>query len=61
MAVGVDHIELNISKKLIAQHLNQVDIITVGILASLEILLGIAISYLIVVDGARFWPYPEEV
>ncbi|HEY53084.1 MAG TPA: hypothetical protein G4N94_06470 [Caldilineae bacterium] len=39
----------------------QVDAATVGLLASLEILLGFAISYLIVVDGARFWPHPEEL
>lgn len=38
----------------------QVDVGTVGLLASLELLLGFAISYLIVVDGARFWPHPEE-
>lgn len=40
------------------QHL-RVDVGTVGLLAGLEILLGFAISYLIVVDGARFWPKPE--
>lgn len=40
------------------QHL-QVDVGTVGLLAGLEILLGFAISYLIVVDGARFWSRPE--
>lgn len=39
----------------------QVTVGTVGLLASLEILLGFAISYLIVVDGARFWPHPEDV
>jgi hypothetical protein len=39
----------------------QVDAATVGLLASLEVLLGFAISYLIVVDGARFWPRPEEL
>ncbi len=38
----------------------QVDVGTVGLLASLEMLLGFAISYLIVVDGARFWPHQEE-
>lgn len=40
------------------QHL-RVDVGTVGLLAGLEILLGFAISYLIVVDGARFWPTSE--
>lgn len=40
------------------QHL-RVDVSTVGLLAGLEILLGFAISYLIVVDGARFWPKAE--
>lgn len=40
------------------QHL-RVDVGTVGLLAGLEILLGFAISYLIVVDGARFWPKAE--
>ncbi|NOZ70971.1 MAG: hypothetical protein GXP38_03495 [Chloroflexi bacterium] len=39
----------------------EVDVATVGLLASLDILLGFAISYLIVVDGARFWPHPEDV
>lgn len=39
----------------------EVDVATVGLLASLEILLGFAISYLIVVDGARSWPHPEDV
>ncbi len=36
------------------------DVNTVALLAGLELLLGFAISYLIVVDGARFWPYPED-
>lgn len=40
------------------QHL-RVDVGTVGLLAGLEILIGFAISYLIVVDGARFWPKSE--
>ncbi len=44
-----------------AIHALQVDVTTVGLLASLELLLGFAIAYLIVVDGARFWPNPEEV
>ncbi|NOZ49195.1 MAG: hypothetical protein GXP37_03990 [Chloroflexi bacterium] len=39
----------------------QVDVDTVGLLASLDILLGFAISYLMVVDGARTWPHPEDV
>jgi hypothetical protein len=39
----------------------EVDVATVGLLASLEILLGFAISYLIVVDGARSWPHTEEM
>ncbi len=39
----------------------QVDPGTVGLLAGLELLLGFAISYLIVVDGARFWLRPEDV
>lgn len=43
-----------------AIHALQVDADTVGLLASIEILLGFAISYLIVVDGARFWPEPED-
>ncbi|NOX63803.1 MAG: hypothetical protein GXP42_17905 [Chloroflexi bacterium] len=41
-------------------HALQVDAATVGLLASLQILLGFAISYLIVVDGARFWLNPED-
>ena len=41
-------------------HALQVDVGTVGLLAAVEILFGFAISYLIVVDGARFWPRPEE-
>jgi hypothetical protein len=43
-----------------AIHALQVDANTVGLLAGLEILLGFAISYLIVVDGARFWRNPED-
>lgn len=43
-----------------AVHALQVDSNTVGLLAGLEILLGFAISYLIVVDGARFWRNPED-
>lgn len=42
------------------QHL-RVDVGTVGLLAGLEILLGFAISYLMIVDGARFWPKPEDM
>ncbi len=38
----------------------QVNEDTVGLLASLDILLGFAISYLIIVDGARTWPHAEE-
>ena len=34
----------------------QVDARMVGLLSGLELLLGFAISYLIVGDGARFWP-----
>lgn len=36
------------------------DVYAVALLAGLELLLGFAISYLIVVDGARFWPQPED-
>lgn len=36
------------------------DVYAVALLAGLELLLGFAISYLIVVDGARFWPHPED-
>lgn len=43
-----------------AIHALQVDASTVGMLVSIELLLGFAISYLIVVDGARFWPNPED-
>ena len=41
-------------------HALQVDAATVGLLGSLQILLGFAISYLIIVDGARFWIDPED-
>ena len=41
-------------------HALQVDADTVGLLASLDILLGFAISYLMIVDGARTWPHPED-
>jgi len=41
-------------------HALQVNVDTVGLIAGMELLLGFAISYLIVVDGARFWPNPEE-
>ncbi len=41
-------------------HALQVNEDTVGLLAGIELLLGFAISYFIVVDGARFWPRPEE-
>ncbi len=41
-------------------HALQTDVDTVGMLAGVELLLGFAISYFIVVDGARFWPRPEE-
>jgi len=43
-----------------AIHALQVSVDVVGLLAGMELLLGFAISYLIVVDGARFWPNPEE-
>jgi hypothetical protein len=43
-----------------AIHALQVSVDVVGLLAGMELLLGFAISYLIVVDGARFWPRPEE-
>jgi len=43
-----------------AIHAWQVSVEVVGLLAGMELLLGFAISYLIVVDGARFWPRPEE-
>lgn len=43
-----------------AIHALQVTAETVGLLAGAELLLGFAISYLIVVDGARFWPRPED-
>ncbi len=43
-----------------AIHALQVNADTVGLMAGAELLLGFAISYLIVVDGARFWPRPEE-
>ena len=43
-----------------AIHALQVSVDVVGLLAGTELLLGFAISYLIVVDGARFWPKPEE-
>jgi hypothetical protein len=43
-----------------AIHALQVTAETVGLIAGAELLLGFAISYLIVVDGARFWPRPEE-
>lgn len=36
------------------------DVYAVALLAGLELLLGFAVSYLIVVDGARFWPQPED-
>ena len=41
-------------------HALQVTADTVGLIAGMELLLGFVISYLIVVDGARFWPRPEE-
>ncbi|RME81286.1 MAG: hypothetical protein D6775_13965 [Caldilineae bacterium] len=44
-----------------AIHALQVEADTVGILAGLQIVLGFGISYLIIVDGARFWPRPEDV
>ncbi len=43
-----------------AIHAWQVSVDVVGLLAGMELLLGFAISYLIVVDGARFWPKPGE-
>lgn len=43
-----------------AIHALQVDAGTVGLLAGVQILLGFVISYLIVVDGARFWPDQEQ-
>ena len=41
-------------------HALQTNVDTVGMMAGVELLLGFAISYFIVVDGARFWPRPEE-
>ncbi|HHB89766.1 MAG TPA: hypothetical protein ENK60_00500 [Anaerolineae bacterium] len=41
-------------------HVLQTDVDTVGMMAGIELLLGFAISYFIIVDGARFWPKPEE-
>jgi len=43
-----------------AIHALQVDAPTVGLLSGLQLLLGFAISYLMIVDSARFWPHPEE-
>lgn len=43
-----------------AIHALQVNVDTVGLIAGMELLLGFAVSYLIVIDGARFWPHPEE-
>lgn len=43
-----------------AIHALEVDANIVGLLASLELLLGFAISYLIVVDGARLWAGEED-
>ena len=38
----------------------QTQVATVGLMAAAELILGFAISYSIVVDGARFWPNAEE-
>ncbi len=38
----------------------QTQVTTVGLMAAAELILGFAISYSIVVDGARSWPYAEE-
>ncbi len=38
----------------------QTQVTTVGLMAAAELILGFAISYSIVVDGARFWPHAEE-
>ncbi len=43
-----------------ALHALQVTVDTVGLMAGMELLLGFAISYFIIVDGARSWPHPEE-
>ena len=43
-----------------ALHALQVTAETVGLMAGMELLLGFAISYFFIVDGARFWPHPEE-
>jgi len=44
----------------LAIHALQVTADTVGLVAGMELLLGLAISYFIIVDGARSWPRPEE-
>ena len=41
-------------------HALQTNVDTVGMMAGVELILGFAISYFIIVDGARFWPRPEE-
>ena len=41
-------------------HALQTDVDMVGMIAGVELILGFAIAYFIVVDGARFWPRPEE-
>ncbi|HEY80409.1 MAG TPA: hypothetical protein EYP25_01930 [Anaerolineae bacterium] len=41
-------------------HALQTNVDTVGMMAGVELILGFAISYFIVVDGARFWPRPED-
>jgi hypothetical protein len=41
-------------------HALQTSADTVGLIAGVELLLGFAISYFIIVDGARFWPRWEE-
>jgi len=41
-------------------HALQTNVDMVGMIAGVELLLGFAISYFIIVDGARTWPNPEE-